>query len=50
MGAYFATKGEDRCEVCLKDFVPIRVGKEMGCMTALDAGAVEKDVDGVTLG
>jgi len=42
-----AAEGEDGVEVDLEDGVPVRGGKLMGGVPALDAGAVEEDVDAV---
>jgi hypothetical protein len=43
--ADFAAEGEYCAEVDLKHFVPVDVGKLMGRMAALDATAVQEDID-----
>ena len=48
--AHFTAEGEDGCEVYLEDFVPVVVGELVGGVAALDAAAVEEDVDGLAGG
>jgi hypothetical protein len=43
--ADFAAESEDCAQVDLKHFVPVIVGKLVGRMTALNATAVQENVD-----
>jgi len=43
--ADFAAESEDCAEVDLEHFVPVVVGELVGGVTALDATAVQEDID-----
>lgn len=47
--ADFAAEREDCAEVDLQHFVPVVVGELVRGVAALDAAAVEEDVDAVTV-
>jgi hypothetical protein len=46
--AYVAAEREDGVQVDLEDFVPVVVGELMAWVAALDACAVDEDLDGVS--
>lgn len=49
MCAHVAAEREDGRQVDLQDFVPVGRGELVGWVSALDAGAVEQDVDRVAV-
>lgn len=50
MRAHVPTQSEDGVEVDLHHFGKVGVGKQVGRVSTLDAGAVDQDADGVPIG
>lgn len=49
MRSHVAAEREDRAEVDLQHFVPVVLGELVRGMAALDAAAVQQDVDAVAV-
>jgi hypothetical protein len=49
VGADVAAESKDTCEVYLQDGLPVFVGELVGRVTALNAAAIQQDVDFVAV-